>query len=102
MSGRTETEYFSVTFRFGSEATDRVVASIPGTSREAVTDTIENRFQDKGFFRWEEGGKSYSVNVMSVRMFIVDESPEAEQRMRDEALAEKRRNAGNVSLTQMS
>jgi hypothetical protein len=102
MSSRAETEYFSVTFRFGNEATDRIVASIPGTSREAVTDTIENRFRDKGFFRWEEGGKSYSVNVMAVRTFIVDESPEAEQRMRDEALAEKRRNAGNVSLTQMS
>jgi hypothetical protein len=102
MSSRAELEYFTVTFRFGSEATDRIVASVPGTSRESVTDTIENRFQDKGFFRWEEGGKSYSVNRSAVRCFIVDESPEAEQRMRDEALAEKRRAAGAVSLKDMS
>ncbi len=102
MSSRSETEHFSVTFRFGNDATDRIVASIPGTSRESVTDTIENRFRDKGFFRWEEGGKSFSVNVTAVRCFIVDESPEAEQRMRDVALAEKRRAAGTVSLQQMS
>ena len=102
MSSRTETEHFSVTFRFGSDATDRIVASIPGSSRESVTDTIENRFKDKGFFRWDEGGKSYSVNVLAVRCFVVDESPEAEQRMRDEALAEKRRNASSVSLKNIS
>ncbi|MES2464328.1 MAG: hypothetical protein V4671_27525 [Armatimonadota bacterium] len=102
MSTRQELEHFTVTFRFGNEATDRMVAAILGTSRDTVTDTIENRFQDKGFFRWEEGGKTFSVNASAVRCFIVDESPEAEQRARDEALAEKRLNAGTVSLKGMA
>lgn len=102
MSSRVELEHFTVTFRFGSEATDRMVASVLGTSRESVTDTIENRFQDKGFFRWEEGGKTHSVNLTAVRCFVVDESPETEQRQRDEALAEKRRAAGAVSLKGMA
>lgn len=101
MSSRPELEYFTVTFRFGSEATDRIIASVPGTSRESVTDTIENRFQDKGFFRWDDGGKTHSVNRAAIRCFIVDESPEAEQRLRDEALTEKRRTADTISLKGM-
>ncbi len=102
MSSRPELEFFTVTFRFGNEATDRIIASVPGTTRESVTDTIENRFQDKGFFRWEEGGKTHSVNGSLVRCFIVDESPEAEQRQREEALAEKRRTNEGVSLKNMA
>ncbi len=102
MSNRADVEHFSVTFRFGSEATDRVVASVPGTSREAVADTIENRFQDKGFFRWEEGGKTHSINVTAIRSFTVDESPDADHRLREAAVAEKRRVEGTVSLKGMA
>jgi GMP synthase PP-ATPase subunit len=102
MSSRAELEHFSVSFRFGSEAGDRVVASVLGHSREAVADTIENRFIDKGFFRWEEGGKTFSVSGALVRSFIVDESPETEQRLREEAIVEQRRNAAPISLKDMS
>ena len=101
MTSRAETEHFSVTFRFGSEATDRIVASVPGSSREAVADTIENRFQDKGFFRWDEGGKTHAINGAAIRSFVVDESPGADQRLREAAAAEKRRVEGTVSLKGM-
>ena len=101
MSNRAEVEHFSVTFRFGSEATDRIVASVPGLSRESVADTIENRFQDKGFFRWDEGGKTHSVSGTAIRSFVVDESPEADQRLREAAVAEKRRIEGTISLKGM-